>query len=533
MISRHDAAPAPADAVLVVVDGEHLTIDEVVTVARHATRTALSDLPPIRHALRRSRDQVRALTDEETPLYGVTTGFGDSSDRRISAGHARELQARLIRFLGCGTGDAVPPEVARAATLIRANNLARGHSGVRPELIELLLDLLNSGITPLIPAEGSVGASGDLVPLSYLAAAVTGERKVLYRGAVRPAARALEEAGLRPLTLEPKEGLALVNGTAYMTGLAALAVADARRLALLSDVTTALTVEVLRGLTDPFDAFVHDVAKPHPGQVTSAANVRALLRSSGLSTSGPFGSGRTIQDKYSIRCAPHFTGVLWDTVSWVSRWVTIEINSSTDNPLFDHVRGEVWAGGNFAGGHVALAMDTLRTAVASVADLMDRQLALVVDDKFSQGLPPNLVFPLPEGHPGQGLDHGFKGMQLVCSSLTAEALSSAMPLTAFSRSTECHNQDKVSMGATAARRTRDVLALAEKVGVIHLLALCQAADLRGPHRLGTTGLVHGRVRAAVPGVVTDRPMDEDVETVLEMLRSGALLAGLDEIAGGR
>jgi histidine ammonia-lyase/phenylalanine ammonia-lyase len=217
-----------------------------------------------------------------------------------------------------------------------------------------------------------------------------------------------------------------------------------------------------------------------------------------------------------LRCAPQFTGVLWDTLGWVEEWLAVEINSSTDNPPFDTAAGTVRNGGNFAGGHVALAMDTLKTAVASVADLMDRQLELIVDEKYNQGLTPNLIPNLLDGDPEQGLNHGFKGMQLVCSSLTAEALSRCMPLAAFSRSTECHNQDKVSMGATAARSARDVVGLAEKVAAIHLLALCQAADLRGADRLGTgTRAVYGRVRTAVPMVATDRPMADDIGAVVD------------------
>jgi histidine ammonia-lyase/phenylalanine ammonia-lyase len=224
-----------------------------------------------------------------------------------------------------------------------------------------------------------------------------------------------------------------------------------------------------------------------------------------------------------VRCAPQFTGVLWDVLGWVENWLTVELNSSNDNPLFDAATNTVLSGGNFAGGHVALAMDSLKTALASVADLMDRQLELIVDEKFNHGLTPNLIPDFPAGHPERGLNHGFKGMQLACSSLTAEALSRCMPLSVFSRSTECHNQDKVSMGATAARHARDVVTLVEKVAAIHLLALCQAADLRGPDKLGTrTRLVYERIRAGVPMLESDRPMDGDIIAVLDLLRTGVL-----------
>jgi histidine ammonia-lyase/phenylalanine ammonia-lyase len=530
---------APHQAHEVVIDGRGLTIDDVASVARTPDVVAVAADPATRGRIEHSRALMAELIGRGVPVYGVTTGFGDSVRRQIGADRAPQLQEHLIRFLGCGTGTAASVPTARAVVLVRANTLARGHSGARVELIERLVELLNRGITPVIPEEGSVGASGDLVPLSYVAAVLTGRGTVDHRGRLRPAADALDEEGLDPLALEPKEGLALVNGTAFMTAIGALATVDARRLALVSDVCTALATEVLGGVTGAFDPFLHDVAKPHPGQVRSAANVRALLRGSRLArtpeavldevgTGGRYRELSTqIQDKYSLRCAPQFTGVLWDTLGWVEDWLAVELNSSNDNPLFDTVSGAVRNGGNFAGGHVALAMDALKTAVASVADLMDRQLELVVDEKYNQGLTPNLIPDLPPDHPEQGLNHGFKGMQLACSSLTAEALSRCMPLAAFSRSTECHNQDKVSMGATAARSTRDVVALAEKVAAIHLLALCQAADLRGPDRLGTgTRAVYGRVRAAVPTLTTDRAMADDIGAVVDLIQTGSLTEGL-------
>jgi histidine ammonia-lyase/phenylalanine ammonia-lyase len=523
----------------VVLDGRRLTLDHVVSVARSGAPVELSADPGVRDAIEASRHLKHDLIARGVPLYGITTGFGDSVRRQIAPERAVELQEHLVRFLGAGTGPTTPVDIARAVVLVRANTLARGHSAVRVDVVERLCDLLNHGVTPMIPEEGSVGASGDLVPLSYVAAVLTGTRDVLHNGASRPAADALREAGLTPLVLEPKEGLALVNGTSFMTAIAALATMDARPVALLSDVCTAMTTEVLGGITGPFHRFLHDVAKPHPGQIRSAANIRALLNGSGLAHSYDevvakagtiHGAYRElpvqIQDQYSLRCAPQFTGVLWDVLSWVERWLEVEINSTNDNPLFDVPARSVLSGGNFSGGHVALAMDSLKTAVASVGDLMDRQLELVVDEKFNHGLTPNLVPRLPDDHDELGLNHGFKGMQLACSSLAAEALSKCMPLTAFSRSTECHNQDKVSMGATAARTARDVVALVEKVATIHLIALCQAADLRGPAALGRTRLIYDRVRAKVPFLDTDRPMADDITAVLAMLHDRSLLDGL-------
>jgi phenylalanine ammonia-lyase len=514
------------------IDGGSLTLEALELVARKGRPVALShDAGVAAYASRALRDR---LVDEAIPIYGVTTGFGDSAHRQISPAKARALQKSLVRMLGCGTGPLAPKDEVRATLLVRANCLARSHSGVRPLLIERLLDLLNHGIVPAIPELGSVGASGDLVPLSYVAAVLQGERDVVIDGTRRSARSALTAAGLEPVELEPKEGLALVNGTSFMTGIAALAARDARVIADAADLCTAMAVEALGGLEEPFSAFVHE-AKPHPGQMRSAENIRGHLEGSALvrrfdglvKDAGPMEDKgyrelhRRVQDRYSVRCAPQFIGALRDTLEWTERWLTVEMNSSNDNPLFDEASGRAVNGGNFSGGHVGMAMDALRTAVASVADLMDRQLAQVVDEKFS-GLPANLSPHVPAGHDDEGLRHGFKGMQIAASALTAEALSLCMPVTAFSRSTESNNQDKVSMATIAARRTRDAIRLTERVMAIHLLALCQAADLRGRDLLGRTRSAYDRVRSVSPPLESDRELDKDIESVVALIREGLL-----------
>ncbi len=494
-------------------------------------------------AVRDCRDLRLRLTASGSPIYGVTTGFGDSADRQISVSAAARLQENLLRFLGCGTGPLAAPEVTRLAILLRANCLARGNSGVRPELIERLLALLAEDVLPLIPERGSCGASGDLIPLSYLGRAVTGEALVAHRGRVRPAAEVLAELGLEPLRLEAKEGLALTNGTSFMSAFACLAVGAARRLADVADLLTAIASEAVVGNRAHFDGFLFE-AKPHPGMVTSARNIRGLLADSMLSLESEQESAeldsrssarlaRHVQDRYSIRCAPHVIGVLRDTLDWVERWVRIEINSSDDNPLFDATRGRVHSGGNFYGGHVGQAMDALKVAMASVCDLIDRQLALVVDEKFSAGLPPNLTAPVAPDHPEAGLHHGFKGMQLCCSAMTAEALKLCNPATIHSRSTEAHNQDKVSMGTIAARDARTIAELAESVAAIHLIALCQALELRDV-RLASprTRAVFELVRADVAFLDRDRPLDRDIVATVELIRSGAVTRGA-RLDGGR
>jgi phenylalanine ammonia-lyase len=513
------------------LDGHHLTIDDAVSLARHGGRCTLS--PEAARKVEATRALKHDLIAREIPIYGVTTGFGDSAHRQISPAKAAQLQQNMLRFLGAGTGQVASPEVTRATMLMRANCLAKGNSGVRLELIERLLELLNHDVLPLIPERGSCGASGDLVPLSYVGRSLTGETEVLFEGQVREAADVLAELDLEPLELEAKEGLALTNGTSFMSAFAVLAVADARELTFVSDLCTSMASQALLGNKGHFNAFIFE-AKPHPGQIESARVIRDLLDGTKLAKDSEelflegelHGAGfrqleRSVQDKYSIRCAPHVNGMLRDTLEWVERWVAIEINSSDDNPLFDSAAGRVQSGGNFYGSHIGQGMDALKIALANLCDLMDRQLELVVDEKF--GLTPNLIRPVPDHDPDAGLHHGFKGMQLSCSALTAEALKLCNPATIHSRSTEAHNQDKVSMGTIAARDARSIVEIAQHVAAIHLIAICQALDLRGVEQASPAArAVHALVRSHVPFMDADRRMDADVSAVVELIREGAL-----------
>jgi len=533
-----------------VLDGRSLTIEEVVSAARTTDRLALRLCDQAADAMKSSLDLKHELLAQGIPIYGVTTGFGDSCVRQIAPERAWHLQRNLVLYHLNGVGPTAAPEVARAAMLIRANSLARGVSAIRPGTVELLLRLTERDILPLIPELGSLGASGDLVPLCYVAAVLIGEGDVRHRGVVRPATEALAEEGLEPVVLEPKEGLALINGTSFTAAFAALAAADAAELAFVADLATAMSCEALLGNASHFHPFVH-VNKPHPGQGTSAELVRTLLAGSDLTTSyeeilqrrEPL-DGRShlrlehrIQDKYSVRCAPHVVGVLRDTLAWIRPWVTTEINSATDNPLFDGELGELHHGGNFYAGHLGQSMDSLKVAVANIADLLDRQLALIVDEKFNAGLTPNLVSTLAPDDPRAGLNHGFKGMQIACSAVTAETLKLAAPATVFSRSTEAHNQDKVSMATIAARDARTSVELTRKVAAIHLLALAQAIDLRGVDRAAPViRRVHALIREVSPFVAEDRRLDGDIHAVAELIRTGALrrAAGVtDPLAGTR
>ncbi|MFF0063854.1 aromatic amino acid lyase [Streptomyces sp. NPDC005279] len=519
----------------VIVDGNSLTLADVVSVAREPGKEVLFSEAALK-ACEESRALKLRLISTGQPIYGVTTGFGDSVTTQIAPAKAAQLQRNMIRYHLNGTGPIAPAEVVRATLLIRANCLARGNSGVQPAVVERLLDLLRHDVLPEIPERGSVGASGDLVPLCYVASALIGEGPVLHRGERRDVADVLAAIGLEPIVPEAKDGLGLINGTSFSAAFAVLSARDARQLAVTADICTALASEALLGNRGHFDAFIHE-HRPHRGQRDSAALLTALLDGSELSLphsqvvdlNEPLegrGHGklrRSIQDRYSLRCAPHVNGVLRDTLDWVDRWLETEINASTDNPLFDADSGDVHSGGNFYAGHVVQAMDSLKVAVANIADLLDRQLELLVDEKFNNGLTPNLIPRFADDSWDGGLHHGFKGMQLACSAITAEALKTSNPASVFSRSTEAHNQDKVSMAPIAARDARTIVGLTREVTAIHLLAACQALDLRGTEEMSPrTRAVHGVIRASVPFVDGDRRMDHDITAVVELIRSGAV-----------
>jgi histidine ammonia-lyase len=495
------------------IGSDALTLAELLALARGELRAELSQAPADRERLQRGRKVLESLEESGAAVYGVTTGVGASSGVAIPPSLREALPANLVRFHGCGTGRLLDETEAGAVVALRAATLARGYSGVRAELVEQLCALLRARVLPCIPEEGSVGASGDLTPLSYLAALVMGEREALYRGEILPAADALAKAGLTPLPLALKESLALMNGTAVMTAIACVAWERCARLAKLATGITALVVDATQGNPAHFDARIFAL-KPHPGQIQCAAWLREDL---GVGSARARSAPARLQDPYSLRCAPHVIGVLLDALADAHRTLEIEIHSVDDNPLVDPVAGEVLHGGNFYGGHVCHAMDSLKACVASVADLLDRQLVLLCNPATNGGLPANLVAS------DNVSEHGFKAMQITASALAAEALKLTIPASAFSRSTESHNQDKVSMGTIAARDCRRVVELAETVAAIALLAGCQALDLRGgalaPARLVA---LRDAVRERVPMVASDRRQDRDIETALALIRGGAL-----------
>ncbi len=459
------------DAHPLTLDGSPLAIEDVCAVARGERRVRLADDAEFRARIEAGPAFLERLLAEDGVVYGVTTGYGDACTRAVPAEQLAALPHQLYTFHGCGLGEMLDAEAARAVVLVRLVSLCRGVSGVSWELLERLAWLLEHDVVPVIPSEGSVGASGDLTPLSYLAAVLCGEREVHDNGRRRPAAEAFVERGLAPYRLRPKEGLALMNGTAVMTALACQAYARGERLARLATRLTALNVWALAGNPYHFDATLF-AAKPHPGQQRCAARLRADLATQ---DDHPPRNASRLQDRYSTRCAPHVIGVLEDSLDWLRGFIEGELNSANDNPLIDPLGETVMHGGHFYGGHIAFAMDSLKTLVANIADLLDRQLALLVDERYNHGLPANLSGASTERAP---LNHGYKAVQIGVSAWTAEALKHTMPASVFSRSTESHNQDKVSMGTIAARDALRVLTLAEQVaaGVLH--AACQGVELR-------------------------------------------------------
>jgi len=497
----------------VLFDGSRLGLQDIVALSARHARAELSAEPAFRARIARGADFLDRLLREDGVVYGVTTGYGDSCTVTIPPDLVAELPHHLYTYHGCGAGRFLTPEETRAVLAVRLASLAQGMSGVSVALLQQLEHLLVHDVLPLIPAEGSVGASGDLTPLSYVAAVLCGERNVLYQGRVRPAGEVLSELGIAPLRLRPKEGLAIMNGTAVMTALACLAFDRADRVARLATRLTACNVVASSGNAHHFDETLFSV-KPHAGQQRVAARLRADLDTG--SDDRASRNEQRLQDRYSLRCAPHVIGVLEDALPFFRTLIDNELNSANDNPIIDAEGERVLHGGHFYGGHIAFAMDGLKNAVANVADLLDRQMALLVDTRYNHGLPSNLSGATG---PRAAINHGLKALQISVSAWTAEALKQTMPASVFSRSTECHNQDKVSMGTIAARDCLRVLDLTEQVLAAMLITARQGLALR--RRVEPTLALSAALSAfesdlgdRVALVVEDRALDSDLQALL-------------------
>ena len=493
---------------VITFDGHRLSLEDVCALAHRSSTAALSTDPSFRARISRGAEFVRRTLADEGVIYGVTTGYGESVSVPVPRELVEELPERLFTYHGVGLGPPFGAPETRAILAARLQSLVQGLSGVSETLLEALTRLLIEDVLPVIPQEGSVGASGDLTPLSYVAAVLCGERDVSLDGVVLPARQAFARRGLSAVRLQPKEGLAVMNGTAVMTGLACLAHQRASYLSELSAKLTALSSAALAGNPLHFGEALFQ-AKPHPGQQRAAAWIRADL--AGMTT-----DPSRLQDRYSLRCAPHIIGVVEDTLPWLRTLLENELNSANDNPLIDPDGEGVMHGGHFYGGHVALAMDTLKNVIANLADLMDRQLASLVDPRFNHGLPANLSGATEAR---AAINHGLKALQIGASAWTAEALKLTMPASVFSRSTECHNQDKVSLGTIAARDALRVLELTEQVAAALLVATRQAVFLRA--RLGGAlppAVVAFAEAIGVAPVIEDRALEPELRALLVAVR---------------
>lgn len=500
---------------IIKFDQQPLSIEDIVAVAEQAADVVLADDKKFRTAIASGAEFLDRLLREDGTIYGVTTGFGDSCTVTVPPELIAELPHHLYTYHGCGLGEYFNPEQTRAIMATRLASLCKGYSGVSMLLLEQITHLLQHNILPLIPSEGSVGASGDLTPLSYLAAALCGEREVWYAGKQTTAAEALATIGIKPLRLRPKEGLAIMNGTAVMTALACLAYKRADYLARLATRITAMASVTLEGNAHHFDEVLFSV-KPHAGQQQVAAWLREDLHCDTAQR-----NAKRLQDRYSIRCAPHVIGVLMDALPWLRSFIENELNSANDNPIIDAENERVLHGGHFYGGHIAFAMDSLKNMIANIADLLDRQMALLVDSRYNNGLPANLS---GAKGPRAAINHGLKALQISVSAWTAEALKLTMPASVFSRSTECHNQDKVSMGTIAARDCLRVLELTEQVTAALLISVRQGVWLRNaqqnnlPLKASLTNMQNA-LAADIRPIEEDRRLEPDLRSLLKHIQS--------------
>jgi len=519
---------APSQSLVVLEPGKKLTIKELYDVAVLGRHAELSKV-----AFERMAHSNRLLNEKiargET-IYGVNTGFGGNCHYLIPGDNASRLQNNLLLFLTAGTGENLPVWVVRAAMLLRANALAQGWSAARPEVVVQILNLLNAGMTPMVPAYGSVGASGDLIPSAYIARALLGEGEVLYRGKIMPAAKALDLAGIKPITLKAKEGLALVNGTTLMTAYAALAVYDFEFTFRVGLAAIALAVEALRSSSDYFDARLQHV-KGHPGQIAVASFLRKVLAGSQLcvghhsireevaetgrlatETHAVTRAKTAVQAPYSLRCVSQGLGPIFESLRDAEIVVEREMNSVNDNPLLDPDTGDVLHGGNFFGAHVAREMDALKLDICYLANWTHSILGVLMDERFSQGLPNSLS-------PKLGIFQGLKGLQLSQTALVVQLRRDSAPSSIHTLPTEQFNQDVVSLGTHAASTTYGMTRMLRDAVAMTLLAVAQAIDIRS-HARGLavgTSTVFSAIRGVSPFVEEDRALHADIAAVSDLI----------------
>ena len=502
---------------MIQLDGSSLTIEHLLAIADRGERVALTE--GARERVRAARAVVEARARGDAPAYGINTGFGSFADVRIPTDALATLQLNLLRSHAAGVGELLPARTVRAIIALRANVLAKGFSGISLDALDALMALVNAGVHPAVPSRGSVGASGDLAPLAHLALVLIGEGAALDHGGVIPGTEALRRAGLAPIRLGPKEGLALINGTQPSTAVLALALAAAEQLARAADVAAALSIDALRGSIHPFESRVHD-ARPFPGQQTAAANIEGLMRGSRINQSHEF-CGK-VQDAYSMRCAAQVHGAVREALAFARRIVEIEANSATDNPMVFAESGDIVSCGNFHGAPVALAADLLAAAIVPLATISERRTDRLVDPSLS-GLP---AFLTRAG----GLHSGFMLAQVTAAAGASELKTLAHPAGVDTIPTSANKEDHVSMSMTAALKAERAVACAREVIAIELLCAAQAIDLLAPLTTSPAlALVHALVRSRVPVLADDRALAPDIAAIVALVAAG----DLDALCNGR
>lgn len=503
----------------VIIDGDSLSIDDIVKVSRHLERVELS--MSARQKVMKCRDFVEALVAAGKVVYGVTTGFGAFDSVFISKEKSDKLQENLILSHAVAVGNALPEEIVRAAMLLRANSLSKGHSGVRVEIIETLLQMLNRGVHPVIPEKGSLGASGDLANLAHMVLVMLGKGEAIYHGERMNGNDAMVRAGIMTVKLSSKEGLALINGTQVITAIAALLVYDAQNLVKTSEIAASMTLEALKGTARAYDEKVSRV-RPHTGQITCAENMRRLTASSEIMESHRY--DKKVQDAYSLRCIPQIIGAAKDALSFVREKVEIEINSATDNPLLFPDEDEVISCGNFHGQPIAISLDLFGIAISEVASVSERRIERLVNPQLS-GLPAFLTEK-------EGLDSGFMVAQYTAAALVSENKILSHPASVDSIPTSANKEDHVSMGMAAALKACRIFENASYVVAIELLCAAQGLDFRRPTRAGEgSEAAYGLVRSRISHLNDDRILHNEVNEIREMVLTGEVVSVVEKVVG--
>ena len=503
----------------VMIGMEKMTLEALVSIARHGAKVQLTEASVQR--INEARQLIEQWVKEEKSIYGVTTGFGALSDVAISKKDTRQLQQNILMSHSAGTGDMLDEETVRAVMALRIKDFAIGHSGIRLETVQHLITILNKGVYPVVPEKGSVGASGDLIPLAHLSLVIIGLGEAYYQGQRMSGAKALNHCGITPLRLEAAEGLALINGTQVMSAIGGLAVYDAVNLAKITDIASAMSLEVLMGSRMEFDPRIHKV-RPHPGQTAAADNMYRITQNSDIVTSHK--DCHRIQDAYTLRCSPQVHGASKDAVFYAKNVLETEMNASTNNPLIFPESREFLLGGNFHGQPIALAMDFLCMGVSEFANISERRIERLVNPKLS-GLP---AFLVRDG----GLNSGFMIAQYVAAALVSENKILSHPACVDSIPTSANKEDHVSMGTISARKCREIIKNAEQVIAIELLCVAQALDLFTNMKPGEGTLAaYTVIRNAVPHLDADRILHKDIDAVKQLMRNGQILDAVEKKVG--